>query len=972
MIHSEKEIRHYKDFYSIDEPENLIIYEPIDMLSKNFPHWGKVYNQLKNLKKENKHILEGPYVLILLWMLRHAQREDSLSISYPLLKKFLKGNGYELGSGTYLRKKEAVFKAIFNDALGLKDEALCTKLNDLWIMSLELREILRQGPSPTVANGIRAFESIHKKAREESSFYLDKLKSNSVYIPGAYTGRSEIETQIQDFLQPDCEKTGFLLVGPSGMGKTNTIANIVDKLLKEEDIVLFIPLKCRSFEDTTLKNVVCEKLDVDSKFSGFLKDFDKSRGSDAKSPALIFVFDGVNEVSGKMIEIYKEINQIIDDNRKYDWVKVIYSCRDTIYHNLKEESGIEPDEATHFTIEGRNGGKEKESPEIHIRGFSDSELENAYEKYRKIDGKSPTSNFAEIPDDTRKLMTHPNFTPYHLRMLLESYDGEKIPSVVNLDKFFEKFCEKKIFGRMAQDRAEIINHLVDTFRESKTTSLSSEIVEKKDYIEQSLKTYFQLIDDKVLIKSEVNDTVAIFEKKTKVVVEFFNDELFEYLLSKRIEQTDASLERLLKLSVEAIEYPQLEKALVKLFQRFLYSGKIHTITQFLLNDEKGIAPRIISEVIASALNDSLTGDGLFLANELYPHFHRLDYIPYIVWNAYISQGRTYKGKAEYEKAEMFFNKVIDHMEHNEIDLFDLDKLVVAYGSLADLYDRWGNEIKAEELRQKMLTLSDRIDSDYNYNDADPAEVVLGEYGYYGIGCNFLENGEIKEAEVCFHKSIEICGIHKGGEICAAAFGRLGLLYHSMGATEEAEKFLGECISCNIAWLEKEIVRLLDAWRYNQESSVKGLKIRRLYLKLSRHADFRNILVQSFNKLNETALYYWDEHVQIEGEDRDRDEESLKKSLDITEFLIDNNYFSKEAEYEMLRGACDNENFPTKSSIAGQRKILSSHYKKIDKLLRHILQAYPENQRARNLLRKLKRELTDQHKIAYFPTNDIKV
>jgi hypothetical protein len=59
------------------------------------------------------------------------------------------------------------------------------------------------------------------RARRASDDYLDRMQRERVYLPHLYTRRFELEAHLAGYLSPACDKSGMLIVGASGIGKTN-------------------------------------------------------------------------------------------------------------------------------------------------------------------------------------------------------------------------------------------------------------------------------------------------------------------------------------------------------------------------------------------------------------------------------------------------------------------------------------------------------------------------------------------------------------------------------------------------------------------------------------------------------------------------------------------------------------------------------------------------------------------------------
>ena len=297
--------------------------------------------------------------------------------------------------------------------------------------------------------------------------------NSSKYRKEVFEDREAFKKKYNSFVSSS--NNFFLLLGESGVGKTNIVCNVVEieREAKEKNNLVFA-YDSNGLDEKSLKEI-----------AGYLPAIQEK--IEEKSIQAIFIFDAINEATGystsklPFLDLLKDIDALIL-KEKHDHIKVLVSCRtfswrDVIQYNLPKFSFILTDEN-----------------QVEIEYFTEKELLAAYPKYQK--SYDLHNSLQEIETDAYATVRKSLRNPLQLRWIAEAYKGKPLPqSETQLN--YEHLCFEKLEQLKAIDRRvyELIYHISKYLFENKAHSLNeSDLFDNRD--EDLHKIRLLLIDDK--------------------------------------------------------------------------------------------------------------------------------------------------------------------------------------------------------------------------------------------------------------------------------------------------------------------------------------------------------------------------------------------------------------------------------------------------------------------------------------------
>ncbi|MBI4348370.1 MAG: tetratricopeptide repeat protein [Elusimicrobia bacterium] len=439
---------------------------------------------------------------------------------------------------------------------------------------------------------------LRARAQRASEDYFEKMERQRVYVPQIYVSRAELEGHLDTFAETRCSKTGLLIVGASGTGKTNTLCHWVRRYQADakrpNDVLLFVGGSTLPGGHFDLRQAIMERLEVSGSFGDFLSAFGAQRGQ--SDTQLFLVIDSVDK-HPQHAELMKQIDDLIVLEHVIPWYKVIVSIAEVPYANLRN-TGFIPGTRDYYAAPGAPSGGNDEVMEVHLGLLSPHELAAAYQTYLKEPGLAPTSTFAELTDEVKLSLRK----PLVLRIVMELFHGRKLPErVLGTEVLFE-YCTKKIFRH--PDRSYFVNRLVDVLYDHRITTASFDQLSRESDLRSSLldsspgSCFPQLLDEQVL-EEQTKRVSAILPPQRSLA--FTYDRLLEYLLLVRlVERFGMRPEALVKLTREAPGYLPLHGVLVTLLESKLGEGRADEVAVVLRDGEpqvaRSLARRVFSEV----------------------------------------------------------------------------------------------------------------------------------------------------------------------------------------------------------------------------------------------------------------------------------------------------------------------------------------------------------------------------------------
>ena len=406
---------------------------------------------------------------------------------------------------------------------------------------------------------------------------LQRLKEK-YYARELYVERTEVEKRFIEFRASD--KTGFIVIGESGYGKTNLLCHLVEDL-QENDLVLFYR---GWFIKPNIKEQLLDDLCPSPKrgsttcFDDFCREVADLLDKEAKS---FFIFiDAVNE-NGDSALLLRNIDELVSqiDSKR---IRVVLTCRTVIWNIILNATDFLYD-PKYYTVHGDR--------ENRLVRFTDEELKEVFERYkRRFQLRTELSQLSKRTRDSCAV-------PVFLRMISEVYAGESIPPYVPVGSVFDTWFKKKV--KLTTDMQALLDKIVAKMEKNRSSILTVGRMTDDRYIADCIKDsgpdspYIKLLDRGVLVEEERNPPV----------IRFTFDKLFEYLLANRLLPKDRVCNRktVLKLVSRAENFNSIFGAI----KIALMLRKDKKLFSELAKDENYETRKILVDTLATISEDDL-------------------------------------------------------------------------------------------------------------------------------------------------------------------------------------------------------------------------------------------------------------------------------------------------------------------------------------------------------------------------------
>lgn len=294
--------------------------------------------------------------------------------------------------------------------------------------------------------------------KELSSLLGNKEKLNVKYVPDLFIERNCLKQKFEEFKNTNTNT--FLILGNSGVGKTNSMCNFV-KTTSSDNLVLF-------YRGSFLSKHLFQKIrgDFDWVFSSSLKEVEVFRNlnnlaGDKGKKVYIFI-DAIDEIPLKNRAL--DINEICDVIEKFENIKLCITCKT---HSLDE----------FFEIHGEETAlcRQTKGSTFNLEKFNDNELCNVILKYKKV------FNLNGIFSEELKEYCRLGF---NLKIIGELFNNKSVPKCIDVDKITRKYIESKakianikkselinVFSKIAELMCNETNENINKVKESKLVEI---------------------------------------------------------------------------------------------------------------------------------------------------------------------------------------------------------------------------------------------------------------------------------------------------------------------------------------------------------------------------------------------------------------------------------------------------------------------------------------------------------------------
>jgi hypothetical protein len=295
-----------------------------------------------------------------------------------------------------------LFEEVNKQEIVLRTYPTGEKRFDSEALALVKTKLLAESLEPRVPQVSWTLQSLRLAARKASDDYLDKMERERVYLSHLYARRFDLEIHLSGFLDHKCSKTGMLIVGTSGIGKTNTLCHIVrqwrDETGKlEGDVLLLVGGSALPGGQFDLRDILLDRLEIPDNFPTMMSAFGAQRK--ISGAQFVIIVDGIDK-HPQPAELIRQLDELIVRSEALPWFKIVVSIGEVTYGTIRK-SGFIPAVRDYYTVTVREAAGERESAEVLLGRLTDEELADAYAKYRKEPGLAPTSTFDSVTDDVK-------------------------------------------------------------------------------------------------------------------------------------------------------------------------------------------------------------------------------------------------------------------------------------------------------------------------------------------------------------------------------------------------------------------------------------------------------------------------------------------------------------------------------------------------------------------------------------------
>ena len=244
---------------------------------------------------------------------------------------------------------------------------------------------------------------------------LARLRNNK-YIPEIYVQRQDVHDLFNDFLSND--KKVFLIIGESGVGKTNTMCNLAENNMVNS-LVLF-------YNGCFINNSIVSQISDDFSFSFDEQLYNRQLlnrinvlAKNEKCCFVIFI-DAIDElaINNPTTELDKLLN-IVDE---FSNIKICLSCKKSFIKDFEEKNGV------------FSKLKNIEKTTIEINHFNDLEMTQLIQKYKKFYNVVVKEN---IIQDIKKYCNN----GFLLRIIFEVNKNKEINKKFENIEIMEKYLQ---------------------------------------------------------------------------------------------------------------------------------------------------------------------------------------------------------------------------------------------------------------------------------------------------------------------------------------------------------------------------------------------------------------------------------------------------------------------------------------------------------------------------------------------------
>ena len=284
-----------------------------------------------------------------------------------------------------------------------------------------IKEVKRTGPEMT-------WEQLRDICDKITQRQMEPVRSTH-QKPGLYLQREHVRQQFEAFLAHR-EHRVFVLVGKSGVGKSNFLLAFSEELRTRADVCVLMydaanmhlssipPIK-------TIKKIISEDFTDQVHRSGqqvqeVWREIDKIDGIDKQQ--VVFCVDAIN-LNPEATKLFRELNDLVLE--RWGWLKIVFSCRRETWRSIK--SGVPLAEPFYYREQGSN------IAEVELEPFSCQEFPQVYARYqREYDLQTP---YESLSNEMRETLRD----PINLWLVADANIGQAVPETVKPSQSIELY-----------------------------------------------------------------------------------------------------------------------------------------------------------------------------------------------------------------------------------------------------------------------------------------------------------------------------------------------------------------------------------------------------------------------------------------------------------------------------------------------------------------------------------------------------
>lgn len=283
----------------------------------------------------------------------------------------------------------------------------------------------------TLLHDVAARIAEHRFGDVQSKFRID-----------LYLQRQEVKEAFDKFLASD--KTVFLLLGKSGVGKSNFLISLANECRAQETICALSYNGAKLESDKPLNDTIARDLEAHLRLLGKtgetgVKDLlvELSNIENIAQHKVLLLIDAVNE-NADAKALLRRIEALVESSA-YPWFKVVFTSRPEAWRTMKR--GVKISEHRYYRLPGQEDlGIELQpfSIGMEMKPFTREELPLVYENYRRA--YNLQTPYTEVPIALRRLLND----PLTLKLVAEINRNRQIPKAIRPGEIYEKYVEQLI------------------------------------------------------------------------------------------------------------------------------------------------------------------------------------------------------------------------------------------------------------------------------------------------------------------------------------------------------------------------------------------------------------------------------------------------------------------------------------------------------------------------------------------------